>query len=129
MARTYEKMLQVEWTTICNKYNPKQPIIMTFYPKNDAHVMNGEGFGESVFTKMIKAGHRTYFIDVKTTRSNDYFLSVTELRKKITQDGNTVNERNKVFVYQEDIDKFTEGLNEVIKYIRSVAPAASDSDK
>ena len=102
---------------------------MTFYPKSDAHAMNGEGYGESVFTKMIKAGHRTYFIDVKTTRSNDYFLSVTELRKKITQDGNTVNERNKVFVYQEDIDKFTEGLNEVIEYIRSVSPAVSDSDK
>ena len=102
---------------------------MTFYPKNDAHAMNGEGYGESVFTKMIKAGHRTYFIDVKTTRSNDYFLSVTELRKKITQDGSTVNERNKVFVYQEDIDKFTEGLNEVIEYIRSVSPAVSDSDK
>ena len=99
---------------------------MTFYPKSDAHAMNGEGYGESVFTKMIKAGHRTYFIDVKTTRSNDYFLSVTELRKKITQDGSTVNERNKVFVYQEDIDKFTEGLNEVIDYIRSVSHSASD---
>ena len=99
---------------------------MTFYPKSDAHAINGEGYGESVFTKMIKAGHRTYFIDVKTTRSNDYFLSVTELRKKITQDGSTVNERNKVFVYQEDIDKFTEGLNEVIDYIRSVSPLASD---
>lgn len=99
---------------------------MTFYPKSDAHAMNGEGYGESVFTKMIKAGHRTYFIDVKTTRSNDYFLSVTELRKKITQDGSTVNERNKVFVYQEDINKFTEGLNEVIDYIRSVSPLASD---
>ena len=99
---------------------------MTFYPKSDAHAMNGEGYGESVFTKMIKAGHRTYFIDVKTTRSNDYFLSVTELRKKITQDGSTVNERNKVFVYQEDIDKFTEGLNEVIDYIRSASHSASD---
>ena len=99
---------------------------MTFYPKSDAHAINGEGYGESVFTKMIKAGHRTYFIDVKTTRSNDYFLSVTELRKKITQDGSTVNERNKVFVYQEDINKFTEGLNEVIDYIRSVSPLASD---
>ena len=99
---------------------------MTFYPKSDAHAMNGEGYGESVFTKMIKAGHRTYFIDVKTTRSNDYFLSVTELRKKITQDGSTVNERNKVFVYQEDINKFTEGLNEVVDYIRSVSHSASD---
>ena len=93
---------------------------------DNEHGNNGEGYGESVFTKMIKAGHRTYFIDVKTTRSNDYFLSVTELRKKITQDGSTVNERNKVFVYQEDIDKFTEGLNEVIDYIRSVSHSASD---
>ena len=41
-----------------------------------------EGFGDSVFSKMIKAGHRTYFLDVKTTRANDYFLTITELRKE-----------------------------------------------
>ena len=58
----------------------------------------GDGYGESVYTKMVKAGHRTYFIDVKTTRSNDLFLSITELRKKITPTG-AINERNKVFVY------------------------------
>ena len=101
---------------------------MTFYPENDSHAVNGEGYGDSVFTKMIKAGHRTYFIDVKTTRSNDYFLSVTELRKKLTPNG-TVNDRNKVFVYQEDIDKFTEGLSEVIEYMRSVVPAKSNCNK
>ena len=99
---------------------------MTFYPKNESRIAN-EGFGDSVFTKMIKAGHRTYFIDVKTTRSNDYFLAVTELRKKITPSG-TVNERNKVFVYQEDLDKFTEGLAETIDYMRSVAPAAKSQE-
>ena len=76
---------------------------------------------------MVKAGHRTYFIDVKTTRSNDYFLAVTELRKKITPSG-TVNERNKVFVYQEDLDKFTEGLAEAIDYMRSVAPAVKSQE-
>ena len=85
--------------------------------EHDNHAM-GDGYGESVFTKMVKAGHRTYFIDVKTTRSNDYFLSITELRKKITPTG-TVNERNKVFVYQEDIDKFTESMEEVLHYMRS----------
>ena len=99
---------------------------MTFYPGNESRIAN-EGFGDSVFTKMIKAGHRTYFIDVKTTRSNDYFLAVTELRKKITPSG-TVNERNKVFVYQEDLDKFTEGLAEAIDYMRSVAPAAKSQE-
>ena len=79
-----------------------------------------EGYGESVFTKMIKAGHRTYFIDVKTTRTNDHFISITELRKKILSDGSTVNERNKVFVYQEDFDKFVGGLREVLDYVQHV---------
>lgn len=78
-----------------------------------------EGYGESVFTKMIKAGHRTYFIDVKTTRANDHFISITELRKKITPNG-FVNERNKVFVYQEDFSKFVGGLKEVLDYVQTV---------
>ena len=83
----------------------------------DNHQAN-DRYGDSVYTKMIKAGHRTYFLDVKTTRSKDYFISITELRKKITSNGETVNERNKVFVFQEDIDKFTEGLSSVIEYLK-----------
>ena len=94
---------------------------MTFYPESESNAINNESFGDSVFTNIIKAGHRTYFIDVKTTRSKDYFLAVTEVRKKITPNG-TVNERNKVFVYQEDMEKFTEGLAEAVEYLRSVAP-------
>ena len=82
-------------------------------------VDNAESYGESVFTKMIKAGHRTYFIDVKTTRANDHFISITELRKKITA-GGTVNERNKVFIYQEDFGKFVNGLKDVLDYVQSV---------
>ena len=78
-----------------------------------------ESYGESVFTKMIKAGHRTYFIDVKTTRANDHCISITELRKKITATG-VVNERNKVFVYQEDFGKFVSGLKEVLDYVQAV---------
>lgn len=78
-----------------------------------------ESYGDSVFTKMIKAGHRTYFIDVKTTRANDHFISITELRKKITPEG-VVNERNKVFVYQEDLDKFMGGLKSVLNYLENV---------
>lgn len=86
--------------------------------ETELETRTNDGFGESVFTKMIKAGHRTYFIDVKTTRSEDYFMTITELRKKITSNGETVNERNNVFVFQEDIDKFTEGLSSVVEYLK-----------
>ena len=79
-----------------------------------------ESYGESVYTKMIKAGHRTYFLDVKTTRSNDHFISITELRKKTTANGEQVNERNKVFVYQEDLEKFVDGMNEVLDEIKKM---------
>lgn len=89
---------------------------MSSFSEFDNHQTH-DGYGDSVFTKMIKAGHRTYFIDVKTTRSHDYFMVLTELRKKITASG-TITERNKVFIYQEDITKFADGLEEVLTYLR-----------
>ena len=88
------------------------------FTETDFENRTNDGFGDSVFTKMIKAGHRTYFIDVKTTRQRDYFLSLTELRKRITPNG-IVNERNKVFVYQEDFDKLGEALKEALDFINS----------
>lgn len=75
-----------------------------------------EGFGDSLYTRVVKAGHRTYFIDVKSTRTKDLFLSLTELRKKSVQ-GTTINERNKVFVFKEDIEKFSEALKDVLAKI------------
>lgn len=86
-----------------------------------------EGFGDSIFSKMIKAGHRTYFLDVKTTRANDYFLTITELRKKITPEG-TENERNKVFLYAEDFDKFAGCLAEAMEFVRARSGAGSDKN-
>lgn len=90
----------------------------------DNHQAN-DGYGDSVYTKMIKAGHRTYFLDVKTTRSKDYFISITELRKKNVGDG-SVTERNKVFIYEEDLEKFADGIQEVIQYMRE---RVGESDK
>ena len=101
---------------------------MTFNSDRDSLAIN-EGYSESVFTKMIKAGHRTYFIDVKTTRQDDYYLSITELRKKITHQGETVTERNKVFVYQEDTDKFAEGMAEVVEYLRKHTNRPTGADE
>lgn len=76
-----------------------------------------DNFGESIFSKMIKAGHRTYFLDVKATRNNDYFMTITELRKKITDNG-TENERNKVFLYQEDFEKFAKGFSDAMEFVK-----------
>ena len=89
---------------------------MSSFSEIDNHQMS-DGYGDSVFSKMIKAGHRTYFIDVKTTRSNDYFMAITELRKKILPSGGTATERNKVFIYQEDIEHFAESMEEVLAYM------------
>ena len=87
-----------------------------------------EGFGDSVFSKMIKAGHRTYFLDVKTTRANDYFLTITELRKKITSRG-IENERNKVFLYKEDFEKFADCFAETLKFVRAMTRNESNDSK
>ena len=81
---------------------------------------SNEGFGDSLFTRVVKAGHRTYFIDVKSTRTDDLFLSLTELRKKITPNG-VQTERNKVFIFKEDIEKFSRSLNEVIEKMRELS--------
>ncbi len=70
----------------------------------------------SIFSKRVKAGKRTYFFDVRSTKSNDYFLTITESTKKF-EDGNYV--KSKIFLYKEDFNKFTEALNETIKHVKS----------
>ena len=70
---------------------------------------------EEVFSKKVRAGKRTYFFDVKATRSGDYYLTVTESKKRL-EDGVFV--KHKIFLYKEDFEKFTEGLNETVDYIR-----------
>ncbi len=77
---------------------------------------------EEIFSKSVKAGKRTYFLDVKATKRNEYYLTITESKKRIDDDGKFFFEKHKVFLYQEDFDKFTEGLTEVINYIKEMAP-------
>lgn len=71
---------------------------------------------EEVYSKKVRAGKRTYFFDVKSTRSNDYYLTITESKKRL-EDGVFV--KHKIFLYKEDFEKFSEGLNEVVSYIKS----------
>ena len=75
-----------------------------------------------IFSKIIRAGKRTYFFDVKSTRNNEYYLTITESKKKFADDGNFRYEKHKLFLYPEDFEKFTETFNEVIDYIRENQP-------
>jgi hypothetical protein len=71
---------------------------------------------EEVFSKKVRAGKRTYFFDVKATRSNDYYITVTESKKRL-EDGVFI--KHKIFLYKEDFEKFSEGLLETVEYIKS----------
>lgn len=77
-----------------------------------------ERSGEDVFSKPVRAGKRTYFFDVKATKGNDYYLTITESKRKIERDGRFSYDKHKIFLYKEDFEKFSEGLEEVIAYIR-----------
>lgn len=71
---------------------------------------------EKRFFQKVRAGKRTYFFDVKATRSNDYYITVTESKKRL-EDGVFV--KHKIFLYKEDFEKFAEGLKETIDYIKT----------
>lgn len=73
-----------------------------------------------VFSKPIRAGKRTYFLDVKSTRdSKDFYITITESRKRTNSDGSSSYDKHKIFLYKEDFEKFSEGLSEVIEYIKN----------
>src|SRR3954462_7372143 len=75
-----------------------------------------------LFSKSVRAGKRTYFFDVKSTKANDYYLTITESKKRFGTDGKFTYEKHKVFLYKEDFEKFIEGLNEAITHIKENAP-------
>lgn len=78
---------------------------------------------DEIFSKVVRAGKRTYFFDVKNTKGNDFYLTVTESKKRFGDDGKFFYEKHKIFLYKEDFEKFAEGLNEAIQFIKSVAPS------
>ena len=78
-----------------------------------------ERSGEVVYSKPVRAGKRTYFFDVKASKGNDYYLTITESKRKVDKDGRFAYDKHKIFLYKEDFEKFTEGLQEVIDYIKS----------
>ena len=89
---------------------------MTYENKNFGET-RGETRNESLFSKRIKAGkRRTYFFDVRATRGNDYFITITESKKRFDDNG---YDRHKMFLYKEDFNKFLAGLTETINYVKT----------
>ena len=75
-----------------------------------------------LFSRAVKAGKRTYFLDVKATRSDDYYLTITESKKKMDDSGKFTYIKHKIFLYKEDFEKFREGLDEVCNFILTERP-------
>ena len=71
-----------------------------------------------IYSKRVKAGKRTYFFDIKSTRSNDYYLTITESKKRFKDDG-FFYEKHKIFLYKEDFGKFLEALQQTIEHVKS----------
>ena len=72
---------------------------------------------EEIFSKSVRAGRRTYFFDVRSTRAGDYYMTVTESKRDFNEDGTPFYKKHKIYLYKEDFTNFKEALNEVSDYI------------
>lgn len=84
---------------------------------NNEEMLNGR---DEIFSKAVRAGKRTYFFDVKATRNNDYYLTITESKKRFDKEGSFHYEKHKVFLYKEDFEKFSDGLVETVDFIKTL---------
>jgi len=83
---------------------------------------------EEIFTKVVRAGKRTYFFDVKATRKEDYYLTITESKKRLGKEGKVFYEKHKIFLYKEDFEKFSEGLKDAVTYIGNGKSISENSE-
>lgn len=83
---------------------------------------------DEVYSKAVKAGKRTYFFDVKSTKKNELYLTITESKKRIEEDGTPIYEKHKLFLYKEDFEKFRDSLDEIFDYIQTHSENVLDED-
>jgi hypothetical protein len=88
--------------------------------KNEKNETVEDSEHREIFSRAVRAGKRTYFFDVKATRRNDYFLTITESKKRFQKDGRFFFEKHKIFLYKEDFEKFADGFQEVMEFIKTV---------
>ncbi len=87
---------------------------------------SGSKFNQEIHSRVVRAGKRTYFFDVKTTRSDEYYLTITESKKKYSDSGRFHYEKHKLFLYKEDFDNFSECLQDIVEYIRKNQSAQNE---
>ena len=83
---------------------------------------------DEIYSKVIRAGKRTYFFDVKATRGDDYFLTITESKKVFDFEGNSHYEKHKIFLYKEDFEKFAQGFEETVGFISTLRDGLGPAD-
>ena len=76
-----------------------------------------------IYSKAVRAGKRTYFFDIKATKGNDLYITLTESKKIFSDDGDGGFEKHKIFSYKEDFEKFKEGLDDVLNKIEELKTA------
>lgn len=84
---------------------------------------------EDVYSKPVKAGKRTYFFDVKSTRKNEFYLTITESKRRIDNHGKFHYDKHKIFLYKEDFAKFMGGLNGAFDFIKKIKGEDYGSDE
>lgn len=83
---------------------------------------NENGMSDELFSVPVKAGKRIYYFDVKSTRGGDYYLTITESRKRLLRDGTFTIDKHKIHLYKEDFQKFGDGFNEVVNFVKRERP-------
>ena len=91
--------------------------------------IEGSRFREEVYSKAVRAGKRTYFFDVKSTRSDEFYFTITESKKRTDNGGRVQYEKHKIFLYKEDFDKFSDAMIEIIDYIKSKQPETEHEEE
>jgi hypothetical protein len=96
---------------------------------NKEGVQNSESrFKQEIHSKVIRAGKRTYFFDVKSTRNDEYYLTITESKKRFADNGKFSYEKHKIFLYKEDFARFVDSLQEVVDYIQDKQPEYANEE-
>ena len=83
---------------------------------------------EEVYSVSVRAGKRTYFFDVKETKKGEYYLTITESRKRFSDEGEPYYEKHKLFLYKEDFDNFAQGFTQSTGYIKEKQPETTDAE-
>jgi hypothetical protein len=100
--------------TITHTRTPSNPYFSAFSQRR-ALILDTNGYKDEIFTKRVRAGKRTYFFDVKSTKSEkDFYITITESKRV----GEDEYEKHKIFLYKEDFEKFREALAETVTYVQ-----------